>query len=84
MEILSSAGLSPTIVSQVLDKVTVGGDVFKARVTGRCDGMGPTYQCEVLVDASSGNPRQLWVKKIGAGNDPRGPELNKDVINTRN
>ena len=82
--ILSSAGLSPSIVSQVLDKVTVGGDVVKARVTGRCDGDVPEYRCEALLDASHGNPRQLWVKRIGTSNVRSGGGSNQDIINTRN
>ena len=68
--ILSSAGIDPTIVSQVLDKVTVRGDVVKARVKGRSQGNVPAFLCEAIVDASNEKPRQLWVKRM-SGDDAR-------------
>lgn len=75
--ILSSAGIDPTIVSQVLDKVTVRGDVIKAQVKGRSQGNVPAFLCEVMVDASDEKPRQLWVKRMSGEEARRADEASR-------
>lgn len=70
--ILSSTAIDRTIVGEILDKVTVSGDVVKARITGRYEDRVPEFRCELIVDASDRNPRQILMRPLGtAGSESR-------------
>ena len=64
--ILALSGIDPIIIRKMLDKVTVGGDVVKARINGRCDGRVPEFNCEVLLDLSDRKPALRSMNPIGS------------------
>jgi len=64
--ILATSGIDPIIISQMLDKVTVRGDVARVRVNGRCEGQGPEFSCEVMVDLSDRKPALISMSRIGS------------------
>ena len=64
--ILATSAIDPIIISQILDKVTVGGDVVKARVSGQCEGRVPEFRCQVIVDLSDRKPALISMSPIGS------------------
>jgi len=44
--------------------VTCGGDVYRAQVVGFFDDYGPVARAEVVIDATSDPPRQVYYKDL--------------------
>ena len=63
--ILSSAGIAPTIVGEILDKVTVGEDVLKVQIRGKYDDRVPELRCEAIIDASGRQPKLISIQETG-------------------